>query len=113
MSAHERLNSPVTPLRTDVWAATAAHSSVRYRVQVEAEPDSLCRVLNLFALQFLTPHQVSMQQHDDLLNLEIGVADLSWHRAELIAQKMRNLICVAEVSLEPLASARPALHQAG
>ncbi|PPS62993.1 hypothetical protein [Pseudomonas sp. BRM28] len=110
MSAHERLDSPVTPLRSDVWAANAAHSSVRYSLQVEAEPDSLCRVLNLFALQFLTPHQVQMQQQNDLLNLEIGVAGLSWHRAELIAQKMRNLICVAQVSVEPLAASRMPLQ---
>ena len=103
MSAHERLDSPVTPLRTDVWAATARHSDVCYRLQAEAEPDSLCRILNLFALQFLVPHQVHMEQRDDLLEIQLGVAGLSWHRAELIAQKMRNLICVTEVSLEPRA----------
>lgn len=98
--------------RTDAWAASNAHSTVHYRLQADAEPDSLCRVLNLFALQFLTPHQVQMQQQDDLLNLEIGVAGLSWHRAELIAQKMRNLICVAQVSVEPLAASRMPLQQA-
>ncbi|NER61976.1 hypothetical protein G3435_22535 [Pseudomonas sp. MAFF212428] len=101
MSAHERLDTPVTPLRTDVWAATALHSDVCYRLQVEAEPDSLCRILNLFALQFLVPHQLHMEQHGELLDIQLGVAGLSWHRAELIAQKMRNLICVTEVSLQP------------
>ena len=105
MSAHERLDSPVTPLRSDVWAANAAHSSVRYSLQVEAEPDSLCRVLNLFALQFLTPHQVQMRQQDDLLNLEIGVAGLSWHRAQVIAEKLRNLVSVCSVELQSADSA--------
>jgi hypothetical protein len=51
--------------RTDAWAATNAHSTVHYRLQAEAEPDSLCRVLNLFALQFLTPHSVQVSQQDD------------------------------------------------
>lgn len=99
MSALERFDSPVTPLRDDVWAASSALSCVRYQLQVEAEPDSLCRVLNLFALQFLTPHRVVMTQRDDVLEVEIELGGLSWHRAELIAQKMRNLICVDEVSL--------------
>lgn len=99
MSALERFDSPVTPLREDVWAASSALSCVRYHLQVEAEPDSLCRVLNLFALQFLTPHKVVMAQRDDVLEIEIKIGGLSWHRAELIAQKMRNLICVDEVRL--------------
>ncbi|MCW2269149.1 hypothetical protein D3C77_118470 [compost metagenome] len=100
MSALERFDSPLTPLREDVWAASTAHSNVRYHLQVEAEPDSLCRVLNLFALQFLTPHKVQMKQQDELLEVEIDITGLSWHRAELIAQKMRNLICVDDVRLQ-------------
>ncbi|MDD0973545.1 hypothetical protein [Pseudomonas fontis] len=99
MSALERLDSPATPLRADVWAANAAHGPVNYRLLVEAEPDSLCRVLNLFALQFLVPHSLHMEPQDDLLAIELGIDGLSWHRAEVIAQKMRNLICVAEVDL--------------
>ncbi|HGY9627224.1 hypothetical protein WCE02_05175 [Pseudomonas juntendi] len=99
MNALER---PDTPQRIDTWAANAAHATVRYRLQAEAEPDSLCRVLNLFALQFLTPHSVHVQQQDDVLGIEVGVGGLSWHRAEVIAQKLRNLVCVGEVSLENL-----------
>lgn len=94
--------------RIDAWAANTAHSTVHYRLQAEAEPDSLCRVLNLFALQFLTPHSVQVNQCDDLLDMEIGIGGLSWHRAEVIAQKLRNLVCVADVSLE----CQPRLAQA-
>lgn len=100
MNALER---PSAPLRTDVWAASAAHSTVRYQFQAEAEPDSLCRVLNLFALQFLTPHSVQVNQLDEMLCMEIEVAGLSWHRAEVIGQKLRNLVCVGEVSLQNVA----------
>ncbi|MFV3381564.1 MULTISPECIES: hypothetical protein [Pseudomonas] len=99
MNALER---PDTPQRTDTWAAHAAHCTARYRLQAEAEPDSLCRVLNLFALQFLTPHRVHVEQRDDLLNIEVNVGGLSWHRAEVIAQKLRNLVCIDQVSLENL-----------
>ena len=88
--------------RTDAWAASSAHSTVHYRLQAEAEPDSLCRVLNLFTLQFLTPHSVQVSQQDDWLDIEVGIGGLSWHRAEVIAQKLRNLVCVGEVSLSNL-----------
>ena len=89
--------------RSDAWAATPSHSPVPDRLQAEAEPDTLCRVLNLFALQFLTPHTVHVRQHDDWLDIEVGIGGLSWHRAEVIAQKLRNLVCVGHVSLENLA----------
>lgn len=101
MSALERLDHPVTALRTDVWASNATHAHVQYRLQAEAEPDSLCRILNLFALQFLVPEQLQMKQEDELMHIEVQIGGLSWHRAELIAQKMRNLISVVEVHLEP------------
>jgi|GEM_PF-1414841 len=70
-----------------------------YQLQVEPESDSLCRILNLFALQCLLPQGVQMRQQADLLQVEIAIDGLSWHRAQLIAQKMRNLICVCEVVL--------------
>jgi hypothetical protein len=98
------MNALERPLpRSDAWAANASHSTVRYRLQAEAEPDTLCRVLNLFALQFLTPHSVQVNQQEDWLDIEVGIGGLSWHRAEVIAQKLRNLVCVGEVSLENLA----------
>ncbi|MFJ4441244.1 hypothetical protein ACIPZ8_04025 [Pseudomonas sp. NPDC089422] len=98
------MNALERPLpRSDAWAANASHSTVRYRLQAEAEPDTLCRVLNLFALQFLTPHSVQVSQQDDWLDIEVGIGGLSWHRAQVIAQKLRNLVCVGEVSLENLA----------
>ncbi|MFI7855761.1 hypothetical protein ACIF8Z_02060 [Pseudomonas promysalinigenes] len=98
------MNALERPLpRSDAWAANASHSTVRYCLQAEVEPDTLCRVLNLFALQFLTPHSVQVSQQEDWLDIEIGIGGLSWHRAQVIAQKLRNLVCVGEVSLENLA----------
>ncbi|WP_296269142.1 hypothetical protein [Pseudomonas sp. UBA6562] len=89
-----------TPARPDHFAPSPAPLCVSYRIKVEAEPDSLCRILNLFALQSLTPHALQASQQDDLLTVGIEVGGLSWPRAELIAQKMRNLVCVAEVTLQ-------------
>ncbi len=46
------------PTRVDVWNVSNAHCRVHYQLQAEAEPDLLCRALNFFALQCLTPQQV-------------------------------------------------------
>jgi hypothetical protein len=91
---------PVTPLRADVWAHGKPCCHVRYQLVAEAEASSLCCVLNLFALQYLIPHKVSVLQREDQLLIDIELGDVNWHRAEVIAQKMRNLINVCEVTLE-------------
>ncbi|WP_338522197.1 hypothetical protein NUH87_18600 [Pseudomonas batumici] len=98
------------PARADVWATGNAHCQVRYQVLAEAEPDLLCRLLNLFALQFLTPRQVQAQQDDGLLSIAIELDGLSWHRAQVIGEKMRNLISVCSVALQPTQGAQ--LHSA-
>ena len=101
MTALERPDHFATTQLGHSGSVISENNKVRYhyQLQIEAEADSLCRVLNLFALQCLTPHGVQMQQQADLLHIDIAIDGLSWHRAQLIAQKMRNLICVCEVAL--------------
>lgn len=88
-----------TLARADVWNVNNAHCLAQYQILAEAEPDVLVRVLNLFALQFLTPEQVSVQRRDDLLAIDLVMSGLSWHRAQVIAAKLRNLISVCSVDL--------------
>ncbi|UCZ82752.1 hypothetical protein LGQ10_20585 [Pseudomonas sp. L5B5] len=88
--------------RPDVWSAHQAHCHVQYHLQADAEADVLCRVLNHFALQFLVPQRVSVQQREATLHMEVELDGLSWHRAEVIADKLRNLICVCSVELQQL-----------
>jgi len=94
----EAVHTP--PTRADAWNVSNAHCRVYYQLLAEAEPDLLCRALNLFALQFLTPQQVNVQRHDDLLSIDIVMDGLSWHRAQVIAEKLRNLISVCSVELQ-------------
>ncbi|MBV4479541.1 hypothetical protein [Pseudomonas khavaziana] len=98
-------NHPAT--RVDAWAVNSAHCQAHYRIVAEAEPDVLCRVLNYFALQFLTPAQVSVSRAADLLNIDIVMDGLSWHRAQVIGEKIRNLISVCALELWPVDSERP------
>lgn len=93
--------------RVDAWAVNCAHCQAHYQIVAEAEPDVLCRVLNYFALQFLTPQQVNVNREDDLLNIDIVMDGLSWHRAQVIGEKIRNLISVCSLDVWPADSLRP------
>lgn len=88
------------PSRADVWHSANTHCRAHYHVLAEAEPDLLCRALNLFALQGLTPQQVHVERQHDLLSMEIVVDRLNWHRAQVIAEKLRNLVSVCSVNLQ-------------
>ena len=94
--------------RADVWAVNSAHCQAHYQIVAEAEPDVLCRVLNFFALQFLTPKQVTVNREHDLLMIGITLDGLSWHRAQVIGEKIRNLISVCSLELWPADSVRAA-----
>ncbi|WP_248751840.1 hypothetical protein [Pseudomonas sp. MWU15-20650] len=93
--------------RVDAWAVNSAHCHAHYRIIAEAEPDVLCRLLNYFALQFLTPKQVNVNREEDLLSIDILMDGLSWHRAQVIGEKIRNLISVCSLELWPADSVRP------
>ena len=94
----EAVNTPLN--RADVWNVNNVHCLAQYQILAEAEPDLLVRVLNLFALKFLTPEQVNVQRMDDLLSIDLVMGGLSWHRAQVIAEKLRNLISVCSVNLQ-------------
>jgi len=91
-----------TPLRHDAWCVSNAHCRSRYQILAEAEPDLICRVLNLFAMQYLIPQQVSVLQQEGMLMIQAEVDGMTWHRAQVIGEKMRNLINVCSVELEPM-----------
>ncbi len=96
--------------RADAWAVTNSHCQARYQILAEAEPDVLCRILNYFALQFLVPQQVNVTRDEDLLNIDVVMDGLSWHRAQVIGEKLRNLISVCSLEVQPVESTR--LHTA-
>ncbi|KAB0517805.1 hypothetical protein [Pseudomonas extremorientalis] len=98
-------NHPAT--RVDAWAVNSDHCQAHYQIVAEAEPDVVCRVLNYFALQFLTPQQVTVNREEDLLNIGIVMDGLSWHRAQVIGEKIRNLISVCTLDVWSADSVAP------
>lgn len=101
---HSVPTSPAT--RHDAWAFSNSHCQARYQILAEAEPDVLCRILNYFALQFLVPQQVNVSRDEDLLSIDVVMDGLSWHRAQVIGEKLRNLISVCSLELQPVESTR-------
>ena len=95
--------------RPDVWANNAAPCAVRFCIQAEAEADVLCRVLNLFALQQLVPRHVEVLRDDDSFSINIVSDEQSWHRAQVIGEKLRNLVSVFDMTLELAQPARAEL----
>ncbi|KJH81201.1 hypothetical protein UG46_26000 [Pseudomonas fluorescens] len=104
MPSLESVSTPV--LRADAWHTANTHCRAHYHLLGEAEPDLPCRVLNLFALQGLTLETARIERLDDLLSIEILLAGLSWHRAQVIAEKLRNLISICSVHLQDADIAR-------
>ena len=47
-----------------------------------------------------------MTRDEDLLNVEVVMDGLSWHRAQVIGEKLRNLISVCSLELQPVESTR-------
>ena len=101
---HSVPTSPAT--RHDAWAVSNSHCQARYQILAEAEPDVLCRILNYFALQFLVPQQVNVTRDEELLSIDVVMDGLSWHRAQVIGEKLRNLISVCSLELQPVESTR-------
>ena len=105
----------ITPSpRPDVWASNAAPCQVLFCIQAEADADVLCRVLNLFALQQLIPQHVQALRDGDTLSIEIRSHEQSWHRAQIIGEKLRNLISVFDLQVQPVPAAKdPAMQACG
>lgn len=73
-------------------------------IQAQPEPSVLSRVLELFALRGLLPDEVSCKRvsdGEDSLHLRIAVDGLPPQQAAHLAARMRNIITVTRVVLEP------------
>ena len=98
---------PTPAHRSDNWSSASQTCCVCYQILAEAEPALLCQVLNLFAMQYLTPCHLEATRQNGLLVIHVQVDGLSWHRAGVIGEKMRNLIDVCSVELTHSESLQP------
>ena len=59
-------------------------------------------LLGLFAQLQLLPDALHMQRLQDDLHISLRLSGLSLHRAGVLAQKLRSLVCVWEVTWQHL-----------
>ena len=91
----------VTPLptphqRRDPWQERP-EQIIEYRLRTEAEADVLCRLLGLFAQLQLLPQRMEVRRQGSDLQVALQLQGLSLHRAGVLAQKLRGLVCVWQV----------------
>ncbi|MDP6872928.1 MAG: hypothetical protein QF521_05325 [Alphaproteobacteria bacterium] len=90
-------------------AAPRSAAEIHYfQIQSEPEASALSRVLELFALRDMIPGEVTCKHMHDgdagrggSLHIHIAIADMPPHQAANIAARMRNIIPVTRVVLEP------------
>jgi hypothetical protein len=84
------------PQRRDPWQERP-DACVHYRLRTDAEADVLCRLLGLFAQLHLLPEALQVARRQGDLHIDLQIQGLSSHRAGVLAQKLRGLVCVWEV----------------
>jgi hypothetical protein len=92
---------PAPHSRRDPWQ-DRPESAVEYRLRTEAEADVLCRLLGLFAQLQLLPQQLQVLRQDGDLQVRLQLHGLSLHRAGVLAEKLRGLVCVWQVDWRQL-----------
>lgn len=86
----------------------AAAETHHFQIQCEPEASALSRVLELFALRDMIPGEVICKHMHDgdggaggSLHIHIAIAHIPPHQAANIAARIRNIIPVTRVVLEP------------
>jgi acetolactate synthase small subunit len=75
-------------------------------ISTAADASALSRVLELFALRGMVPDEVTCKRTGvDELHIHIAVRDLGENKAANLAARMRNIIPVMRVVLEPASHA--------
>jgi hypothetical protein len=87
--------------RRDPWQ-DRGNACVEYQLRTDAEADVMCRLLGLFAQLQLLPEALHMERLQDDLHISLRLPGISLHRAGVLAQKLRGLVCVWEVSWQHL-----------
>ncbi|MDU9411663.1 hypothetical protein [Pseudomonas sp. zfem005] len=93
--------------RVDVWSKAQLPGQARtlsFTILAEADADILSRLLGYFAQLQLVPQWLESSRQGDELLLRVRQDGLTLHRAEVIAQKMRSLVSVFSVDVQPAAS---------
>lgn len=68
-----------------------------FSVSAAAEPSTLPRLLNVFALFGVTPNRFHSALHADQIVVDIQVEGLAPGQAELVAKKLGGVVTVSQI----------------
>ena len=76
-------------------------AQAKFAVRALHEPNTLSRILEFFALNDITPATLlATKAGDDMQHIEVTCSDVDSRRAEIIANKIRQMVTVRTASLE-------------
>ena len=90
----EKIGDPASGLQIRNGVAWA-----EFKVRGDASPQLLMRILGLFAQQDRMPDRATVEKVDETLEVVVAVGALPWHRAEVVAEKIRSMIGTHSVQL--------------
>lgn len=77
------------------------NTQAQFSVKATHEASTLSRILEFFALNDITPSTLHANKLDaDYQRIEVTCSDIDTHRAEVIANKIRQLVSVRTANLE-------------
>jgi hypothetical protein len=77
------------------------NAQAKFAVRAVHEPNTLSRILEFFALNDITPATLQATKiGDGMQNIEVTCSDVDSHRAEIIANKIRQMVTVRTARLE-------------
>lgn len=86
------------------------NAQARFEVKATVEPCSLSRILEFFALNNITPATMQASKLDEhFQHIEVVCTDIDNHCAEVIANKIRQLVSVRTARLEMTLHGRASL----
>lgn len=76
-------------------------AQAKFAVRAMHEANTLSRILEFFALNDITPSTLQATKvGDGMQNIEVTCSDVDSRRAEIIANKIRQMVTVRTASLE-------------
>ncbi|WP_137751412.1 hypothetical protein [Sphingopyxis sp. L1A2A] len=73
----------------------------RFRITACPDPQTLPRIIGVFAQRSLVPAMMSAQRHGDMLHIEAHLDDLDPAIADIIAAKLGEAVLVASAICDP------------
>ena len=81
------------------WTLVGQHAAVRFRIQAEASPGLLARLIQPFARRDLLPDGFTAERRDDSVHVDIALRAMPAEMVHLVEGNLRQVIGVIAVAV--------------